>query len=70
MKSFFTDKSSRVNSVSFDEERSELPIEFTRGGKYMYYGVLEDVYIALLHAESIGKAINDLVKGKYSYIKL
>ena len=70
MKSFFTEKSSRVNSVTFDEERSELTIEFTRGGKYMYYGVLEDVYIALLHAESIGKAINDLVKGKYSYIKL
>jgi hypothetical protein len=70
MKGFVTEKSTQVHSVSYDSIQMELTVEFKRGGRYKYFGVPEDIYIALANADSVGKALNALVKGKYEFQKL
>jgi len=69
MKSFYTENSSQVRVLTYDEDRLELTVEFRRGGIYVYSGVPEDIYISLITAESIGKALNALVKGTYGYTR-
>jgi len=70
MKSFLATNSSRIHSVSYEGNLQELTVEFSRGGTYKYFGVPEDVYIMLVNAESVGKTLNSMVKGKYEYQKL
>ena len=69
IKSFFTEKSTRISSVSWDSETQDLKVQFKRGGTYIYKAVPEALYDLLAVAPSVGKAINANLLGKYSYIK-
>jgi hypothetical protein len=68
MKTFMTENSSRIISLSF--EGGVLRVEFVRGGIYEYYNVPEDVYETLVQAKSLGNAFDTLVKGKFAYSKI
>ena len=43
---------------------------FAKGGTYTYAGVPQDVADKVAQAESKGKAINQLVKGKFEATKV
>jgi len=58
---FSTEKSSRINGMTYDTDKQELKVTFKRGGEYVYFDVSEEIYNALKTAPSIGKAFNDLV---------
>ena len=62
-------KSSNVKSVGYDEMKMTLEIEFYNGDVYQYLKVPENVYINLMTAPSIGKAVHELLRGKYEFKK-
>jgi hypothetical protein len=70
MKTFYTENSSRVVALEYDELKEELTITFKRGGIYKYHGVPEETYDGLVQAKSIGAAIDYSIKGKFKYEKL
>lgn len=61
--------SSNVQSVTYHPESRTLGVLFTNGGLYSYDGVEEDVYVSMVHAESVGRYLNQMVKGRYAYLR-
>lgn len=61
--------SSNVGSVAFDEASNTLVVRFNNGAIYSYEDVEMDVYIDLVHAESVGRFLNQMIKGRYAYLK-
>jgi len=59
--------SSNVQGVAYDEDASELYVEFKGGARYKYRGVPKDIYEGLLDASSPGGYMNDYVKGVYPH---
>lgn len=62
--------SSNVARVGHDEDSSTLQVEFLNGGTYQYFDVPEYHYTGLLNASSVGKYLNDHIKGSYRYSKV
>lgn len=62
-------ESSNIKAIGYNEDDGTLAVEFKRTNSiYHYYNVPEHVVNQLLHAHSIGKAFNDLIKlGGYEY---
>lgn len=62
----FTDSKTISEAVYFPSE-SELLITFKTGKQYMYYKVPKEIWTGMMNAESIGKFVNDNIKGTYQY---
>ena len=63
-------ESSNIDSVAYNNYDSTLFINFKRGGRYVYLGVPDSVYTALLGSQSKGSFFHQYIKNKYSYKKL
>ena len=61
--------SSNVKAVAYHEGSKTLAVQFNNGGQYSYESVDMDVYVDLVHAESVGRYLNNHVKGGYTYLK-
>ena len=70
MRSFSTEKSSRITSIDYDPESRTMRVVFKRGGVYEYFEVPQEVFDGLIQAQSLGKAFEEHVKGKYRYSRL
>jgi len=62
--------SSNVAAVGYDSETQTLEIEFNNGGVYQYFDVSQNIYEALISAESVGKFLNGHIKGYYRYARV
>ena len=62
--------SSNVASVGYDINAQLLEVEFNNGAIYRYEKVPPQVHSDLMHAESIGKALNATIKPHYAYSKV
>lgn len=62
-------ESSNVKRVAFHDNSKNLCVEFNNGELYAYHGVDNDTYVSLVHAESVGKYLNSVVKALYPYTK-
>ena len=63
-------KSSNIVSIGHSFPRRILEVEFKNGSVYRYKGVNKKLYRALLSADSKGKALHSLIKGKFPYKKV
>lgn len=61
--------SSNVEAIRYCSQTSELHVRFIRGAEYVYYDVEENVAVGLLHATSVGKYLNQYIKGRYRYAR-
>jgi hypothetical protein len=59
--------SSNVQSVAYDPESKILAVHFHGDRLYSYDDVQDDVYVAMVHAESVGKYLNQMIRGRYGY---
>lgn len=59
-----------TDTTSYDAASQVLTVTFAKGGTYTYAGVPQDVADKVAQAESKGKAINQLVKGKFEATKV
>lgn len=62
-------ESSNVKRIAFHDGSKNLCVEFNNGGLYAYHGVDSNTYVSLVHAESVGKYLNSVVKALYPYTK-
>ena len=63
-------RSSTINSVGHDPETSEMTVNFSNGGSYVYDGVPAALYQALLDSPSAGSFLHRHIKGRYAYRKV
>ena len=62
-------ESSNVESVAYDDKTQDLTVTFKKSGTYTYHEVPKSIGNAMPYAESKGKFVNEVLKGKYSYSK-
>ena len=70
MRTFKVENSSQVDLVRYDKDTQTLDVVFkSKGGNktYQYYKVQETIFDGIMSAESVGKYINEHVKGKFDY---
>lgn len=64
-------KSSNFKALGHDKETEELHIEFQGGSVFAYDGISEELYLALMDAESKGKFFHEKIKnGGFKYRKI
>lgn len=61
--------SSNVKAVALEERTHTLCVLFHNGGLYTYAGVPSETYSDLVHAESVGRYLNQVIKGMYPYTR-
>lgn len=54
--------SSNVGSIAFDDKTQTICVKFKNGGLYSYIGASEEIYMGLVHANSVGQYLNQVVK--------
>lgn len=62
-------KSSTIDSIYYATTTNELMVTFKNGTTYTYYDVTLEDYLTMITSESIGKALNQIIKPKYKYAK-
>ncbi|MGE6126507.1 KTSC domain-containing protein [Aeromonas rivipollensis] len=62
--------SSNLASVGYENNSLTLEVEFLHGGTYQYYGVTEDVYTALMNADSVGSFFSRNIRNNYPTQKI
>ena len=63
--------SSSIVSVGYDEATRSLEVEFVTGGVYRYFDVPDDLYYALMRAESKGAFVNaNIVSAGFEYMRV
>ncbi len=62
--------SSNVASIGYDPNTMTLEVEFRSGSIYQYFDVPEVEYRNLISAESVGRYLNQNVKGNYRYTQI
>lgn len=63
-------KSSNIEGVIYNDQTNTLEVHFKNGNEYSYEAVPQDIYDALIHADSVGKYFHSNIKGKYKTTKL
>jgi len=59
--------STTLATISYDEARELLQLEFCSRAVYLYIGVPPAVHQALLGAPSKGRYFNQSIRGRFSY---
>ena len=59
--------SSHVTSVGYDDETLELFVTFGTGKTARYNGVVPKDADGLMNSASVGAALRDTIKGRYSF---
>jgi hypothetical protein len=59
-----------IAAVGYDDATNVLDVEFTTGYVYRYFGVPRSTVEAVLGAESVGRAFNVLIRGRYPFERL
>jgi len=62
--------SQNVASVGYDQQTQTLEVEFHNGSVYQYFDVPQHVYQQLVGGVSVGKYLNEEIKGNYRYARL
>ena len=62
--------SGNINRVSYYEDTKVLEIKFRNGRIYQYEDVPEKLWQGAVNAPSIGKFMNQEIKGVYSFKKI
>lgn len=64
---FIAVRSSSIHHVGYDQTTQRLLLEYEGGRWYEYFDVPEDVYVDLMHAESLGRFVNYAIKPHYHF---
>ncbi|MES9898547.1 MAG: KTSC domain-containing protein [Sedimenticola sp.] len=62
--------SSNIASIGYDEGSETLEVEFLNGGLYQYFDVPQNMYDAMMAADSHGRFLASDIKGVYRYSKV
>ena len=57
--------SSAIKKLGYSKKDKDLFVEFSSGKQYLYHGVPESEFNALVNAKSIGQYFQSEIKGEY-----
>ncbi len=60
-------KSSNVEAIGYHPGENELHVRFKGGGHYIYQGVAKALHDECLGCDSVGRFINQNVKGRFPH---
>ena len=63
-------ESSNIDAIAYDEDNQELRVRFKSGTEYVYTDVPAKVYQGFLDADSKGRYLNTVIKGKYNTMRV
>ncbi len=63
-------ESSNIDAIGYNEENQELHIRFKSSAEYVYTDVPASVYQGFLDADSKGRYLNTVIKGKYNTMRV
>jgi hypothetical protein len=63
-------KSSLISGIDYDPDTEKLTVEFKNGGKYVYFGVSEQIWNNFQNSPSVGKFFLANIKGNHHYESL
>ena len=63
-------QSAAIDKVSYNPDTQVLTVAFDKGGTYEYSGVSQEVYDALMKAESKGTYLSENIRGKFEAKKI
>ena len=63
-------KSTNIDAIGYDDATSNLQINFTHGGKYLFHGVHRTLYQQLTKAPSVGSFFHTHIRSKHKFTKL
>ena len=63
-------ESSNIESIGYNPNSDVLEIKFRSGGLYWFQECPQEIYDALMAAESKGKYFGQHIKGKYQCVKI
>jgi len=58
-------ESSVISGIDYDKEAETLLVEFNSGAEYVYAGVPEEEFVALVEADSKGEYFNNHISDEY-----
>lgn len=58
-------KSAVVRALDYDERTQEMTVDFNETGPHVYSGVPQATYYQLANAPSVGRYLNQYVRGRY-----
>jgi hypothetical protein len=61
--------SSNIEAIGYDPDTQDLHVWFLSAGYYVYSGVPQETFDALLYAPSKGSFLNREIKPNYQYAK-
>ena len=59
--------SSNVDALKYDPQGGDLHVRFKNGSEYIYEGVDPDLVEALFHSSSVGRFLNENIKGTFTH---
>ena len=62
--------SSQISKVGYSEEHKVLAVEFNTGTLYYYKDVPKEMHEKMLKADSVGRFLNQQIKGDYEYERI
>lgn len=62
--------SSTIESVAHDPDTRSMEVKFKSGSTYRYDGVPAELHGDMMQSSSVGKFLNDNIKGRYSHEKV
>ena len=62
--------SSNITEVGYSDEHQILELLFSSGMTYQYFDVPRRIFEELLQADSIGRYVNENIKGRFRYARL
>jgi len=62
--------SSQIAAVGFNEVTSQIKIQFSKGGEYLYDNCTEDEFNELVNAPSVGIQFGQSIKGIKPYRRI
>jgi hypothetical protein len=62
--------SSTISQIQYNEETSEMIIQFKNGGSYSYEGVPQNLFESFHSAESVGSFFHKNIRGEYNSTRI
>lgn len=62
--------SSNIQAIGYHEESHTVEIAYANGSRYRYLGVPTETMATLKTAESAGRAVTQLLKGRHGYFRV
>ncbi len=60
-------ESSNIHKISFNSNKNQMGVQFKSGAVYVYYKVPQQIFLNLIHADSVGSLFSKTIRDNYEF---